>query len=93
MTQETAPTLPTPPTMPYPPPFQAWGTVLILLVLYIISMLDRNIITLLGEQIRADLKLTDVQLSLLYGPAFAVSFALGALPLGWAMDHYSRRKV
>lgn len=77
----------------YPPRFQAWATVAILMLLYLTSLLDRNIITLLGENIRKDLGLTDVQLSYIYGPAFALSYAAGALPLGWAIDRYSRRWV
>lgn len=77
----------------YPPPLQAWGTVVLLLLLYLLSVFDKNIISLLGENIRHDLGLSDVQLSMLFGPAFAISYSLGALPFGWAMDRYSRRWV
>lgn len=78
---------------PWPPARQAWTVVIVLLLLYVVSLLDRNIIALLAEPIREDLDLSDLRLSLLLGPAFAVSYAVGALPLGWAMDRYSRRFV
>jgi MFS family permease len=77
----------------YPSRAQAWTIVIILVLLYTTSMLDRNIVTLLGEQVRVDLRISDVELSLLYGPAFGVAHALSALPLGWAMDRFSRRLV
>lgn len=67
--------------------------VAILFLLYIVSMLDRNIFNLLGEHVRQDMGLSDMQLSLLYGPAFAVTYAVSGLPLGWALDRFSRRKV
>src|SRR5262245_36123019 len=78
---------------PYPPPLQAWATVGLLMLFSLISVLDKNIISLLGDHIRRDLSLNDKQLSLLFGPAFAVSYSLGALPFGWAMDRYRRRLV
>lgn len=77
----------------YPPPIRAWTTVFVLLLLSLVSVVDKNIIALLGDDIRRDLQLNDKQLSLLFGPAFAISYAIGALPLGWAMDRYSRRLV
>jgi len=83
----------TPAESEYPPALQAWITVAILLLLSLISVVDKNILSLLGETIRHDLDLTDKQLSLLFGPAFAISYAFGALPFGWAMDRYSRRLV
>ncbi|MCB2073547.1 MAG: MFS transporter [Novosphingobium sp.] len=77
----------------YPPRLQAWTMVLILLVLYLISGLDKNIVALLADDIGKQLELTDQQLGLLLGPAFAISFAFGALPWGWAMDRFDRRKI
>jgi len=77
----------------YPPLPQAWGAVLMLLAFYILSQLDRNLLSLLAESIKRDLQFSDVQMGLLYGPAFATSFALAALPVGWAFDRYSRRLV
>jgi MFS family permease len=77
----------------YPRPLRAWLTVAVLLLFSLVSVVDKNIISLLVDTIRQDLQLNDKQLSLLFGPAFAICYALGALPFGWAMDRYSRRLV
>lgn len=78
---------------PYPPARVGWSAVAILTALYIVSMLDRNIITLLGTAIQSDLGLSDVELSLLYGPGFGVFYSCASLPLGWAIDQFRRRNV
>lgn len=80
-------------TAPYPTPRVGWLAVLILSLLYVLSMLDRNILTLLAVPIQRDLQISDFQLSLLYGIAFALFYCTAALPLGWAIDRYRRRTV
>ena len=71
------------PTRPtYPPPGQAWGMVAVLTLAYILSYLDRYILGLLIEPIKADMNLTDGQIGLLLGLAFAVFYATMGLPLG-----------
>lgn len=77
----------------YPTPPMAWLTVAILFLLYILSLTDRNIMALMVGPIKRDLGLSDLQISLLQGPAFAVLFCLCAIPLGMALDRYSRRVV
>ena len=51
-------------------------TLFILLIVYLLSFLDRQIITILAEDIKGDLALSDTQLGLLTGLAFAVFFEL-----------------
>lgn len=77
----------------WPPARQGWAMVVTLFLIYIYSLLDRNIFNLLGEHIRADLGLSDLQLSYLFGPAFALAYAVGGMPFGWALDRLSRRRV
>jgi MFS family permease len=43
--------------------------------------------------IKESLHLSDFQMSLVLGPAFAISYAVFGMPLGWAADHYPRRWV
>jgi len=43
--------------------------------------------------IKEALHLSDFQMSLVLGPAFAISYAVFGMPLGWAADHYPRRWV
>ncbi|MES1971465.1 MAG: MFS transporter [Pseudomonadota bacterium] len=77
----------------YPKPLMGWLTVAILFLLYILSLTDRNIMALMVEPIKADLGLSDLQISLLQGPAFALLFCLCAIPVGMALDRFSRRWV
>jgi MFS family permease len=65
----------------------------ILFMLSIISVLDRNIITLLVGPIKQHFGLSDVQMSLLIGAAFSVPFGVLSIPLGWAIDRFERRPI
>jgi MFS family permease len=77
----------------YPSPAMAWLTVAVLFILYIRSLADRYLIALVVEPIKLDLGLSDFQISLLQGPAFAVLYCICAIPVGLALDRYSRRWV
>lgn len=79
--------------MPYPPPAVRWFAVFVLAFLYWMSMLDKFIISLLVEPIKADLQLTDVQFGLLQGMAFIVSYTLFGFIFGALADHHDRRKL
>lgn len=76
---------------PYPPTWYAWYCVFILLGIYMNSFLDRQILALLVRNIKEDLSLSDAEVGVLLGPAFAVFYVLAGLPLGWAADRMSRR--
>lgn len=71
----------------------AWMSVGILLVLGILAFLDRQIISLMVDPIKRDLGVSDFQISLLQGFAFGILYSLAGLPLGYAVDRYSRRWV
>ena len=70
-----------------------WTTVGILLFLYVLSLLDRQILPLLAISVQRDLHLSDFQLGALQGLAFALFYASAGLMMGWAIDRYSRRLV
>lgn len=74
-------------------PAAAWWMLFVLFLLFSLSYVDRFIITMLVVPIKADLGLSDVQIGILLGPAFAVFFAIFGIPLGWAADRYPRRWV
>ncbi len=77
----------------YPRPAYAWYVVGVLLIVGITSYLDRYIVSLLVEPIKADLGLSDTQVSLLQGTAFAVFFVAFSLPCGALVDRVSRRTI
>jgi len=74
-------------------PAAAWTSVGILMVLSLVSFIDRQVISLLVDPMKADLGLTDTQISLLQGLAFVIFYSIAALPIGWAVDRYPRRII
>lgn len=71
----------------------AWWMVAVLFLMYVFSWLDRLILSMLVTPIKADLLLSDVQISLITSTSFAIFYALFGLPLGWAADRFSRRWI
>lgn len=71
----------------------AWGVVALLCVGAMISMLDRQVLVLLVEPIKASLQISDTQVSLLQGFAVAIFYALLAVPLGRLADTGNRRNI
>lgn len=72
-------------------PLSAWATLAIFITLYLLSFLDRQILSLLLIPIQKNLHLSDVQLGLVTGIAFALFYATVGLALGWAIDRYSKK--
>ena len=77
----------------YPPARRAWFALLAVSLAYVVSFIDRQAISLLAEPIRRDLGLTDMQLGLLQGFAFATVYVLAGLPIGRWVDQYNRRNI
>jgi len=77
----------------YPAPRYAWYVVLVLFLAYVVSFLDRQILTLLVEPIKADLQISDTMLSLLHGFTFAIFYTIFGLPLGRMADHRNRTRL
>lgn len=77
----------------YPPTAQAWYCVAILALVVMVNFLDRGILTLLVEPIKADLGLTDVQMSLVMGFAFTFFYAIFGLPVARLVDRHSRKHI
>jgi MFS family permease len=72
-------------------PFAAWATVFLLIMFVFISYIDRQIVSLLVEPIKHDLGLSDTQISLVQGIAFALFYSCAGVPLAMIADRYSRR--
>ena len=78
---------------PFPPSGRARLTLVLLTLAYVLSFVDRQILSLLVEPMKRDLQLTDVQVSLLQGLAFAAIYCVAGLPLGRAADQFNRRNI
>lgn len=65
----------------------------ILLLAYIFNFIDRQIIGILAVPIKAELGLSDTQLSLMGGIAFALFYSGLAIPIAWLADRRSRVNI
>lgn len=70
-----------------------WYVLSVLLAVSMIHYLDRMVVSLLIEPIRSEFQLSDSQMGLLAGTAFAISFALAGLPLGFLVDRVNRVRL
>ncbi|WP_420470349.1 spinster family MFS transporter [Brevundimonas sp. FT23042] len=97
MTSTTSPETPVPnasaPPRIWPHPGWGWFAVAALMVAYTSSFIDRQILSLLVEPIRADLNISDTQFSLLAGLAFSLFYTLMGVPLARLADRGSRRLI
>jgi MFS family permease len=71
----------------------SWYALGVLFLVYVVNFVDRQILSILANDIKADLKLDDAQLGFLYGTAFAIFYALFGIPLGRLADSWSRTRL
>ncbi len=79
------------PNLPYPRPAYAWYCLAIICLAYLFGFMDRIIVGLLTPAIQHDLALSDSQMGIIQGLAFAVFYTLFGLPIGWAADRVNRK--
>jgi predicted MFS family arabinose efflux permease len=65
----------------------------LLVAVGVCAWIDRNILAVLLESIKADLEFSDTQLGLLGGAAFGVFYATVGLPVAWLADRCNRRSL
>jgi MFS family permease len=71
----------------------SWYVLSVLVVVYILNFIDRQIVSILVVDIQADLGLTNSQMGFLGGAAFGVFYALFGIPLGRLADNWNRTKL
>jgi MFS family permease len=71
----------------------AWYVVSVLCLASIVGQIDRQIIALLVEPLKADFGLSDTRISVLQGLAFALFFVIVAVPIGRVADAANRKVV
>ncbi|MFA5668090.1 MAG: MFS transporter [Balneolaceae bacterium] len=70
-----------------------WLSLGILMIIYISSFVDRQIIAVLATQIRTELSLSNTQIGVLYGPAFSLVYAFFGIFMGRMADQFSRKRI
>lgn len=65
----------------------------VLVIVYMMNFVDRQILAILGPAVIKEFTLTDSQFGLMYGLAFAALYATLALPIAWFADRSSRRNI
>ncbi len=71
----------------------SWYVLGILVLVYVLNFIDRQILSILANDIKRDLRLSDADLGFLYGTAFAVFYALFGIPLGRLADSWRRVRL
>lgn len=74
----------------YPKPAYAWYVVVLMMSFYVLSFMDRQIIAVLIDPIKADLGLSDVQISLIGGVSFGLFYSLVGIFIGRLADSMNR---
>ncbi|HYC01703.1 MAG TPA: MFS transporter [Azospirillaceae bacterium] len=78
---------------PWPNPRYAWYVAAVLMLAYAFAFVDRIVLSVLVPAIKADLGLTETQIGLLGGFAFAVTYTVLGLPVGRMADRANRRNI
>ncbi len=97
--QQEQPENPADSSTPNPPEEASTGgwyahyVLLVLVIVYVFNFIDRNILSILSQDIQADLGVTDAQMGFLYGTVFAVFYAVFGIPLARFADVWVRRSL
>ncbi len=71
----------------------AYYVLMVLTLVYVLNFIDRNILTILAEDIKADLGLTDADMGFLVGTAFTVFYTTFGIALGRLADMWNRKTL
>ena len=77
----------------YPSALAGWWATLVFFLLYSLSFIDRQLLNLLVEPVKAALQVSDFEVSLLQGMTFAVFYTFFGVAIGWMVDNGPRRPI
>lgn len=81
------------PDNPYRTKGASWYALCLLTIVYSFNFIDRQLLAILQESIKADLSLSDSQLGLLTGFAFAIFYVTAGIPIARWADRSNRRNI
>lgn len=81
------------PKTPYSKPLYRYYVLAMLTIVYVFNFVDRQLLVILQEPIKAELNLSDTQLGLLTGFAFALFYVICGIPIARWADKGNRRSI
>ncbi|HEY0958916.1 MAG TPA: MFS transporter [Novosphingobium sp.] len=81
------------PAQEYPDGSYAWYMLGVLVVVYVLNFVDRQLLAILAPDLKRDLGISDSDFGFLYGTAFGVFYALFGIPLGKLADRWLRVRL
>lgn len=70
-----------------------WGAVLAFMLVYIVSYIDRQVLTIVVDPVKLSLGIGDTEIGLLQGILFSSVLMVAAVPMSYLIDHYNRSRV
>ena len=70
-----------------------YAVALLLMLAYTLNAADRTLIAIIGQPLKVDLKLSDTELGLLVGPAFAALYAFSGIPIARLAERFNRVNI
>lgn len=71
----------------------AWYVAAMLSAAYLLSIMDRYLLSVVLEDVKRDLRLTDTQLGVLQGPSMVLLFLVASIPIGRLADIANRKLI
>jgi len=65
----------------------------LLVLVYIFNFVDRQILSILAEDIKADLGISNSDIGFLFGTAFGVFYSVVGIPMGKLADSWNRKNL